>query len=213
MIRCTCRAPLRARVKRVSGPAGRREEGRDGPIAGAGMGADRPLHLEFDSPMFRASLRQPMHPASFRAAGQAPVAQLDRAPDYGSGGWEFESSRARHFLGSGRPAIKRQFEPCSNGARLVQERQTCSPEGSSNSVRRAARPRRARRPCPALPEDPLRRSAPEMIRREREALTPGGCLVGLFCINGYIGYNGLADAIGWPNGLAGTPEAETVPVV
>ena len=97
MIRCTCRAPLRARVKRVSGLAGRREEGRDGRIAGAGMGADRPLHLEFDSPMFRASLRQPMHPASFRAAGQAPVAQLDRAPDYGSGGWEFESSRARHF--------------------------------------------------------------------------------------------------------------------
>src|SRR5215470_4512062 len=26
----------------------------------------------------------------------APVAQLDRAPDYGSGGWEFESLRARH---------------------------------------------------------------------------------------------------------------------
>ena len=28
----------------------------------------------------------------------APVAQLDRAPDYGSGGWEFESLRARHFF-------------------------------------------------------------------------------------------------------------------
>ena len=28
----------------------------------------------------------------------APVAQLDRAPDYGSGGWEFESSRARQSL-------------------------------------------------------------------------------------------------------------------
>ena len=27
--------------------------------------------------------------------GAAPVAQLDRAPDYGSGGWEFESLRAR----------------------------------------------------------------------------------------------------------------------
>jgi hypothetical protein len=27
----------------------------------------------------------------------APVAQLDRAPDYESGGWEFESLRARHF--------------------------------------------------------------------------------------------------------------------
>src|SRR5260221_11643066 len=28
----------------------------------------------------------------------APVAQLDRAPDYGSGGWVFESSRARQSL-------------------------------------------------------------------------------------------------------------------
>jgi hypothetical protein len=28
----------------------------------------------------------------------APVAQLDRAPDYGSGGWEFESLRARQSL-------------------------------------------------------------------------------------------------------------------
>ncbi len=27
---------------------------------------------------------------------KAPVAQLDRASDYGSGGWEFESSRAHH---------------------------------------------------------------------------------------------------------------------
>ncbi len=28
-------------------------------------------------------------------ATPAPVAQLDRVPDYGSGGWEFESLRAR----------------------------------------------------------------------------------------------------------------------
>jgi hypothetical protein len=27
---------------------------------------------------------------------QAPVAQLDRAPDYESGGWGFKSLRARH---------------------------------------------------------------------------------------------------------------------
>ncbi|CUW37738.1 protein of unknown function [Magnetospirillum sp. XM-1] len=27
----------------------------------------------------------------------APVAQLDRAPDYESGGWRFDSFRARHF--------------------------------------------------------------------------------------------------------------------
>ena len=26
----------------------------------------------------------------------APVAQLDRAPDYGSGGWEFDSLRVCH---------------------------------------------------------------------------------------------------------------------
>ncbi len=32
------------------------------------------------------------------SAQQAPVAQLDRAPDYESGGQEFESLRARQFL-------------------------------------------------------------------------------------------------------------------
>src|SRR6266700_8144402 len=32
-----------------------------------------------------------------RLAQTAPVAQLDRAPDYESGGQEFESLRARHF--------------------------------------------------------------------------------------------------------------------
>ena len=32
------------------------------------------------------------------ALDKALVAQLDRAPDYESGGREFESSRARHFL-------------------------------------------------------------------------------------------------------------------
>jgi hypothetical protein len=44
-----------------------------------------------------------MHPASagprpsMLSAKNAPVAQLDRAPDYESGGQEFESLRARHF--------------------------------------------------------------------------------------------------------------------
>ena len=33
----------------------------------------------------------------------APVAQLDRAPDYGFGGWGFDSLRARHFPFSGVP--------------------------------------------------------------------------------------------------------------
>jgi hypothetical protein len=40
-------------------------------------------------------------------AKNAPVAQLDRAPDYESGGQEFESLRARHFgtkLGTPKPA-------------------------------------------------------------------------------------------------------------
>src|SRR5581483_1276966 len=32
------------------------------------------------------------------AAASAPVAQLDRAPDYESGGQEFESLRARHIV-------------------------------------------------------------------------------------------------------------------
>src|SRR5665213_4586929 len=38
-------------------------------------------------------------PPAFRNmhATKAPVAQLDRAPDYESGGWEFESLRARHL--------------------------------------------------------------------------------------------------------------------
>jgi hypothetical protein len=39
----------------------------------------------------------PMSPAC-RFNGRAPVAQLDRAPDYESGGRTFESFRARHSL-------------------------------------------------------------------------------------------------------------------
>ena len=37
---------------------------------------------------------------------EAPVAQLDRASDYGSGGWEFESSRARQFILSPKTRVK-----------------------------------------------------------------------------------------------------------
>ena len=36
-------------------------------------------------------------PSALAARGHAPVAQLDRAPDYGSGGWGFDFSRARHL--------------------------------------------------------------------------------------------------------------------
>src|SRR5215475_10283656 len=35
-------------------------------------------------------------PLSPPLSSRAPVAQLDRAPDYGSGGWGFKSLRARH---------------------------------------------------------------------------------------------------------------------
>ena len=37
-------------------------------------------------------------PSRTPRAGHAPVAQLDRASDYGSEGWEFESLRARHIF-------------------------------------------------------------------------------------------------------------------
>src|SRR5689334_18036068 len=40
----------------------------------------------------------PVPHAGVRLRNQAPVAQLDRAPDYESGGQEFESLRARHSL-------------------------------------------------------------------------------------------------------------------
>src|SRR5262249_49714762 len=46
----------------------------------------------------------PMRPSRqppWRWRDNAPVAQLDRAPDYESGGRTFESFRARHFLVSG----------------------------------------------------------------------------------------------------------------
>ena len=48
-----------------------------------------------------ATLHSVCSRSSAPAAGRArfaPVAQLDRALDYGSEGWEFESLRARHFL-------------------------------------------------------------------------------------------------------------------
>src|SRR5215831_9889581 len=47
-------------------------------------------------------------PGACRRCNEAPVAQLDRAPDYESGGQEFESLRARHFgtkLGTPKPTV------------------------------------------------------------------------------------------------------------
>src|SRR6266540_664512 len=54
--------------------------------------------------------RHRTHPGPLKpkcTSENAPVAQLDRAPDYESGGQEFESLRARHFgtkLGTPKPA-------------------------------------------------------------------------------------------------------------
>src|SRR5437879_11758900 len=45
--------------------------------------------------------RHRTHPGPLKpkcTSENAPVAQLDRAPDYESGGQEFESLRARHYL-------------------------------------------------------------------------------------------------------------------
>src|SRR5690348_6974350 len=44
-----------------------------------------------------AALRRPLCRAPAVSGTRAPVAQLDRAPDYESGGQRFESFRARHF--------------------------------------------------------------------------------------------------------------------
>ena len=46
----------------------------------------------------------------------APVAQLDRAPDYESGGQRFESFRARHFLTRG-SCLRCDAVPSGGGAR------------------------------------------------------------------------------------------------
>jgi hypothetical protein len=47
----------------------------------------------------------PYYYAEILIVSMAPVAQLDRVPDYGSGGCGFDSCRARHFLIKG---IKRE---------------------------------------------------------------------------------------------------------
>jgi hypothetical protein len=49
--------------------------------------------------------------SGFRQRNQAPVAQLDRAPDYESGGQEFESLRARHQLVDFDSEFLRDFRP------------------------------------------------------------------------------------------------------
>src|SRR6202030_838451 len=67
------------------------------------------LSLPRANPCQRGTKPLAIAPSAVTACGsglgtkKAPVAQLDRAPDYESGGQEFESLRARHqFLSLGR---------------------------------------------------------------------------------------------------------------
>src|SRR5688572_11665680 len=65
-------------------------EGAEGNKAGAkGSRPGRPPHAKGACATSWARLGS-------RPPNPAPVAQLDRAPDYGSGGWRFNSSRAYH---------------------------------------------------------------------------------------------------------------------
>ena len=50
----------------------------------------------WDVPVEASRLGRPGSIIRASPTEHAPVAQLDRVPDYGSGGWGFESSRA-HF--------------------------------------------------------------------------------------------------------------------
>ena len=57
-------------------------------------------------------MRCPLSGRLMRGSRYAPVAQLDRAPDYESGGQEFESLRARHFTaGLNKVQIERSGGP------------------------------------------------------------------------------------------------------
>ena|SRR5215510_12136272 len=58
----------------------------------------------------------PLSVVRFPAAESAPVAQLDRAPDYESGGQEFESLRARHQLFGFDSEFLRDFSALDNKA-------------------------------------------------------------------------------------------------
>src|ERR1700722_2861144 len=54
-----------------------------------------------------------------RPTRKAPVAQLDRAPDYESGGQEFESLRARHLRTKPRRFAPWVCRPAMTAARVV----------------------------------------------------------------------------------------------
>src|SRR5262245_6971170 len=54
-------------------------------------------------------------PLSPPLSDRAPVAQLDRAPDYGSGGWGFKSLRARHISGTYQAGLPAMCPKCVHG--------------------------------------------------------------------------------------------------
>ena len=98
---------LRRRSRRASSGSG--EEGEaDG---------SSPLPMRAPAPATPASAGagrglRALRPCPYVAASRAPVAQLDRAPDYESGGRRFESFRARHFPTS-HDSMRRGFAPAA----------------------------------------------------------------------------------------------------
>ena len=67
---------------------------------------------------------RPSSPGAFlRTPGCAPVAQLDRASDYESEGWRFDSFRARHY-----PSLKTQ------AGRRFRPSRACAGRGSKTCV-------------------------------------------------------------------------------
>ena len=89
------------------------------------------------------------------AAVQAPVAQLDRAPDYESGGQRFESFRARQFtnncneLATGDDAVAEYRALISSRGTAPGTAFATLPTFLNRPVVRLGRPRSAPRPAPS----------------------------------------------------------------
>src|SRR5262245_1787531 len=81
---------------RSTGPREARPDDRLRRRVGRSRRFGRPCQYE-TKPLAKAAFRA-LVPGTSLAERQAPVAQLDRAPDYESGGQEFESLRARQHL-------------------------------------------------------------------------------------------------------------------
>ena len=89
-------APSRRAVARSYAPPRCRTSPSHGPMGRPGRTHRRHFGSCHIRPIRVASAASP-GPCAAPGRGLAPVAQLDRAPDYESGGWEFESLRARHI--------------------------------------------------------------------------------------------------------------------